>query len=104
MSEIQKYVVLITAAFLIYVVFKTIYRVMYINKQFPKINLEDEEEVKELASQLGLTDSNGSVDMKKVTKALNEKKKSIIIEEVKLELIKIVLGIAIIVITCLNIL
>ena len=46
MSEIQKYVILITVAFLIYVVFKTIYRANYINKQFPKFNLEDEEEVK----------------------------------------------------------
>ena len=64
----------------------------------------DEEEVKELASQMGLQGDNENIDVKKITKMLNDKKKSLIIEEVKLELIKVVLGIAIIVITCLNIL
>ncbi len=104
MSEIQKYVILITVAFLIYVVFKTFYRANYINKQFPKFNLNDEEEVKELVSQMGLQGDGDNIDVKKISKMLNDKKKSLIIEEVKLELIKVVLGIAIIVITCLNIL
>lgn len=105
MSEIQKYVILITTAFLIYVVFNTIYRVLRINKQFPKFDLNDEEIVKELAAQLGLQGvDKDSIDIKQITKALNDKKKSLIIDEIRLELIKIVLGIAIIVITCLNIL
>jgi hypothetical protein len=105
MSEIQKYVILITTAFLIYVVFNTIYRVLRINKQFPKFDLNDEEIVKELSAQLGLQgEDKDSIDIKQITKALNDKKKSLIIDEIKLELIKIVLGIAIIVITCLNIL
>lgn len=103
MSEIQKYVILITTAFLIYVVFKTIYRALYINKQFPKFNLDDEEEVKQLAAQMGIQDEE-EINVKTITKMLNDKKKSLIIEEVKLELIKVVLGISIIVITCLNIL
>jgi hypothetical protein len=105
MSEIQKYVILITTAFLIYVVFNTIYRVLRINKQFPKFDLNDEEIVKELSAQLGLqSEDKDSIDIKQITKALNDKKKSLIIDEIRLELIKIVLGIAIIVITCLNIL